>query len=321
MQNIKGLDAKPTAIIIVVLLCALILRLYNINQYDLWFDELGSDSYSSENLSAAADLAKVPLFSLMFTKMKNDPHSSFYYFLVYLYSKFFGDGPSLRILSVIFSMLSLGVFYKLSRLFFNRQVSMYALLLMALNPLHLWYAQEARVYAMACFFSLLMIYHFMQALKTNKRVYWIGFSIASSLAIYSSYHSGFLLIASAVIVLFRNNRKIVPQWFLSVFISLIFLLFMFPIFAGQASFVKTSFWLHAPTNIVFLFTWMIFNLGYTATLTQLQMGLVLFLFLFLCGVGTYYETNKRNTIILLLFLFLPIILIYFLFQMVHARLS
>ena len=116
MENARIYITRTTIAISIVLVCALTLRLYNLNKYDLWFDEQGTDMFASENLVQTADLSGVSPPSLMLTNMKSDPHSSLYYLLIYAYSALFGDGKSLRVLSVVFSMLSLGLFYKFSRL-------------------------------------------------------------------------------------------------------------------------------------------------------------------------------------------------------------
>ena len=72
MKNIKACITKTHIVIFAVLICALALRLYNLNQYDLWFDEQNTDLYTSENLVRAADLSGVAPASLMLDNMKND---------------------------------------------------------------------------------------------------------------------------------------------------------------------------------------------------------------------------------------------------------
>lgn len=310
MKNTRGYITGATITIFVILICALILRLYDLNKYDLWFDEQGTDMFALENLVQTADLSGVSTSSIMFDNMKNDPHSSFYYLLVYAYSTLFGGGKSLRVLSVIFSMLSLGLFYRLSRLLFNRNTSIYALLIMAFSPFHLWYAQEARVYAAACFFSLLLIYVYMQALRTGRLFYWISFPIAGILAIFLSYYSGLLFMATGTALFFRRNHRYVEKWILSLFAVLIFFLFFQRLLIAQLSFVKDGFWLLPPSGTILLFTWKFFSLGHTATHVQYQIGLLLFFSLFGYGTYSYYRLNKTNTVILLLFLFLPIIATY-----------
>lgn len=142
---------------------ALFLRFYEINKFDFWFDECVSNTYSAQGLKAMTGVSGLPIIPIILNHMKCDPHSPLYYFLVYGYSFFFGNGLSLRFLSVFFSFLSLIIFYRLSRLFFNPSASLYALLFLAIHPFHIWYAQEARGYAAICFLGLLTIYIYVQA--------------------------------------------------------------------------------------------------------------------------------------------------------------
>ena len=153
---------KTTGILLLILLFALCLRVINLYSYDLWFDEIWTDMFSSQFHDRSAELFHKSSNELLLDKMKSEPPSSFYYFFIYFYSKIFSSGKALRIISVIFSMCSLLVFFRVCLLFFDRKTSIYALLIMALNPFHIWYAQEARVYAMACFFSLLVVYNFIR---------------------------------------------------------------------------------------------------------------------------------------------------------------
>lgn len=292
-----------------IFLCALLLRLYAINHYDLWFDELGSSMYTSQNLDRLSRLSETSVATLMFNQMKNDPHSPLYYFLVYFYSMTGVEGKALRFLSVIFSMLSLFVFYKLARLLFqHRATSIYALIIMTCNPFHIWYAQEARTYALACFLALLMIYVYLKALKHGNRLYWFAFPVTGLLAIFANYHAAFLLIATGVSLFFTNNRRHAGKWFLSVFIILAGFLLIRPILGGQLSFIRSSFWIPRPSPNALLSTWMVFNLGYTYTTaaTPYWAGFALFSILFLYGVYSYYKTSRDNTVILLIALFLPI---------------
>jgi len=266
--------------------------------------------YSSQYLSSYCEVHQVSVFSQMTNQMKNCPHSSLYYFLVYAYSILFGDDKSLRLLSVLFSMLSLGILYTLSRQFFNRTTSLCALLIMAFHPFHLWYAQEARAYTMACFFSLLFITFFLKALKTNKTIYWFCLPIAGIFAIFSSYHFGFLLLASGLVVLLKNNRPLVKKWFVAFLFIGLFLIIFRPILSDQLSFVKKSFWLVPPSGKWLFQTAMAFTLGYTGTGLLYRLGLSLFLVLFLYGVYSSWGKSKLDTTALLLFLFFPIMATY-----------
>lgn len=296
----------------IIFASALSLRLYKLYEYDLWFDELISNGFSASNIQNAALYTKInsPIVNL-FKKISNDPHPSCYYTLVYIYSILFGEGKSLRILSVVFSLLSLGLFYKFARLFFDRQISIYALLIMTFSPFHIWHAQEARGFTMACFFVLGMVYMYIQALKTNKLSLWIYFVIFSIFSMYCSCYAGILLLCLWALFFLEKNRYCVKKIVLSYAFIMIGSLPLIFIVIKHMLFIKHSFWLSFPTIKSVLSTFAVFNLGYSAFLSEHLACLSLSFALFVYGFYGCYQNNRNNAIALLLLIFLPIGIVYF----------
>ncbi len=297
-------------VILVILVSSFLLKTYNLRTYDLWFDELATDLYASANLTVMAERSGETVFSAMAGQMKNSPHSWLYYVVVYFYSAVFGDGKALRMLSVIFSMFSLIVFYKLARLFFGCRTALYALFLMAVNPFHHWYAQEARAYAMACFFVLSALYIYFRALETGKRSYWAGFSLLGILAVNASYYSVFLFLVLGAALLKDGDLYRFRKWLLTFFVILLPFVGIHSLLADQLDFVKNAFWLSKPNAATFLFTWKIFALGYSATFEQYAAGLAVFGVLFFWGALYAYRADKAKTVLLLLLLFVPVLTVY-----------
>jgi len=284
------------------------LRIHGINKYDLWFDELSSDVYSAHQVVNTLKSDPLPIY---ISRISHDPHSSLYYFLVYCYSLIFGGGKSLRMISFIFSVLSIGIFYRFSRVFLKRSESLLAVSLMAFSPFHIWYAQEARGYTMALFFMLLSAYFYMQALQINRLLYWGLFTISATLAVYSSYYSAFLVVISGLLIFLKNNQRYIKRWFLSLLAILVLLLPLALLCIQHYNYVKNSFWLLKPRLEDIFITLAVFNLGYSAGYIELITGLVLFSALFIYGTYSFYKINKEHTVTLFLFTSLPIITVYF----------
>ena len=306
----KLMKRKKMIIIIGIFVGALALRIYGFNRYDLWFDELISNHYSYENIKALAELYGEYFANYFVKRLMHDPSSVFYYLVVYIYSFLFGSGVMLRFLSVIFSMLALGVFYKLSRLFFDRKVSVYALLIMAFSPMQIWCAQEARVYSMAAFFVLLAVYCYLRALKTGKASYLILFALSCVSACYSSYFSVFLLLPFVIMFIWNREEKNKIKWALItllIFFSMIPLLF---ILASHLSFVRSSFWLPVPSLRIVLNTCVVFVLGYSSAMWQIYTAPTIFVALYIYGAYSFFRSNQKNAIILFLSFLAPIALTY-----------
>lgn len=309
-MNLNKIWIKRSVLaVLLIFIVAFTFKVHDLYKYDLWFDEIWTDMFSSSFHDSSAELFDTPASTLFLEKIKKEPPTSLYYFIVYEYSRIFGSGKSLRIISVFFSMLSLIVFYKLSRQLFDESTSIYALLIMAFNPFHLWYAQEARVYAMACFFSLSMIYNFIKAIKTDKKFYWVGFTISGIFSLYSSYHSGFLLISTGLIMLLKENSKRLNKWLMSFVVILIFFSFLLPVLLPQLDVVKNESFLPKVNIEILVMTWAVFTLGYSATILQYLIGLFLFLDLLIFGVYCSWDNSKTNTLYLISFLFFPVVAI------------
>ncbi|MFA5260126.1 MAG: glycosyltransferase family 39 protein, partial [Candidatus Omnitrophota bacterium] len=298
-------------LILVILLVAGIFRSHNLKLYDLTFDELGTDMYSFQSVNKVARLSGQGPFTVIFEQMRNDPHSPLYYLTVYFFSKYWGDGITLRFLSVIFSLSVCLLFFYFSTLFLNFRGSVLALGLLAIHPLHIWYAQEARMYALVCFFVLLMATVYMLALRADKFRYWILFLVTGVVALVASYFSFFLLIGTGLILLIPDNRRYWRKWAFSVIGMFITLLLLRPIFLSQFNFVKHSFWIPQPSFMTLFLSQMIFNQGFSATCFQYFLGLVIFSSIFVLGLLTLFFSDQKKSFILVIFIAVPLFLAYY----------
>ena len=244
---------------------------------------------------------------IIFNHIKFDSHAPLYYLTSYFYSTLFGSGKSLRIISAIFSLLSLVVLYKLALLLFNHRTAIYATLIMALNPFHIWYAQEARGYAMAAFFSILMIYNLFWIIKNNSSSNkdWAFFAAVSILSIYTSYHSAFLFLTTIIIFYFKNNPPLLKKWVVAAVIVGFFVSLLILILPSQISLVKNFGWIHPPNFNAFLKIFHAFNLGYTSILPFYITAFIIFLFLFF---SSFQGRKKQHLSFLATALLTPIIL-------------
>ncbi len=62
-------------------------------------------------------------------------------------------------------------------------VALAAGLLLAVNPLHIWYSQETRAYALMLFFGLLSLLCYEMARQTCRARWWAGYVVAALVAI------------------------------------------------------------------------------------------------------------------------------------------
>jgi mannosyltransferase len=301
---------KTALIVLSILIFALALRLYNLNKYDLWFDELASSSYSHQNLDGIASYAGLSVASVMFERFLNDPHPPLYYLLIYISSFFLKTDQSLRLISVVFSTFSLLILYKLARRMYDRPTAIITLLLMAMNPFQLWYAQEIRAYAMSVFFSLLATYLLIKIIQGEKGVFWLYFFIAESFAILTNYYSVLLFMIAAGFLCFKRGLSCFKKMCAFIIIALVGCIPFWGFIAPHLYIVKNSFWLMPPGLKSLFLSFAVFGLGYSANYPQLIFGTACLAALFIYGVYKSIKDKNKYAVFLSLSFLLPIIIIF-----------
>jgi 4-amino-4-deoxy-L-arabinose transferase-like glycosyltransferase len=146
-----------------------------LGQNSLWVDEYAS------LLTARFPLADIPVAALS--------HDAFepplYFWLLHLVIGFFGDSETaLRLVSVVAGAITVPLAVLLIRaLGESTRVAALCGALLALNPLHLWYSQEARPYALLVCLGLGSLVCLLRALRTGTALAWAGFAVLASLTI------------------------------------------------------------------------------------------------------------------------------------------
>ena len=162
-----------------------ILRVRDLVAQSLWLDEAMSLYWA---LLPAGEI----IGRLM--SLSGDPHPPLYYLLLKGWTALLGNGEfAVRSLSVAASVASLPLLYALGRRLFDRPVAKLAMLLAAISPLLVWYAQEARMYSLLLALTLAATWYLWQALDGNRRRYWAlyaGFALAGA---YTHLYGALLL--------------------------------------------------------------------------------------------------------------------------------
>jgi len=154
----------------------------------------------------------------------------------------------LRLSSAIWGVLGVWIIYLAGKQFFNRRVGLFAAFLLAVSSFHIRYSQEGRMYALLVLAGLLSQYFFWRALEDNKRRSWIGYILATTLALYTHLFAVFLLGGEVIFVGLRYLMNRSPanrdrrQWFFwgsLLVIGMLFLPRIIPVV--QNTFSKDSF--------------------------------------------------------------------------------
>ncbi|MDQ3019749.1 MAG: glycosyltransferase family 39 protein [Bacteroidota bacterium] len=190
---------KFKIIIFIIVIISAYLRIYNIEQKNLWFDEIYSWNISQGNIVEIV------------TETSGDIHPPFYYILLKFWNNIFSDSIfSMRMLSVLFGILSMYFIYKISKLFLkdNLQVCL-VLLLYAFSPLNIYYSQEVRMLNLNLFLCLGSVYFFFRFLDTSRNIFALLYLFFTVLGLYTHYFAFLILFSQlCVVIIFYSGKKI-----------------------------------------------------------------------------------------------------------------
>ena len=161
-----------TRLVILILLAAAI-RLLGLQTQSLWFDE-GWSAFAAvqPNLIAAfnADLTNPPL----------------YYVLLNIHAHLLGDSEfSLRLFSLLNSLLTIPLSYQLGKRIAGESAGWYAALLVTLSAQLWWAAQEARMYTLLAVLILIAALAWQRLLTRPTRTAWLALIVAELLLLYA----------------------------------------------------------------------------------------------------------------------------------------
>lgn len=176
--------------IILVALVGFLVRLVNLNQ-SLWLDE-AIETLAVKNHS---------FFTLLTSYVQGDFHPPLYHFILKFWTDIFGYSEiSVRFPSVIFSVLTIFFVYKIGCRLANYKVGILAALFFALNPLAIYYAQEARMYSLAMLFVTAAVW----ALLEERWLFFCSMVLGSLYTEYLPY-----LMLPVYFLLAKNKKKVV----------------------------------------------------------------------------------------------------------------
>jgi uncharacterized membrane protein len=185
------------AFIVAILLLAFALRLYRLGYQSIWYDEGVSIHLAQKSLAALT------------AHTAGDIHPPLYYYLLHFWIRAVGSSEfGVAFFSLAFGLLLVSLVYCVGQHLCNPMVGLLAALLVAISPYNLWYSQEMRMYTLGASLGLFSLYTLLQLLaragckmQSTGRVYWVGYILSATLALYTLYYFAFLLVFLNLFVL------------------------------------------------------------------------------------------------------------------------
>lgn len=173
------------------------------------FASLGVQSYHHDEVITAARVIPGDFTEMLRQVKGSESNPPLYYVLAWGWAKAFGTGEAgLRSLTALFGAATVPVAYLIGRELASNRAGLIAATIAAVNPMLIWYSQEARSYALLVFFGALALLFFVRALRTGKARDLLLWALASALALGSHYFAVFAVAIEAVWLLIALR----PRW-------------------------------------------------------------------------------------------------------------
>lgn len=181
-------EKQNNVLLYIILALAAVIRLFYINK-NIHADDAMGLFFASHPLS---EVWKITLY---------EPHPSGYYYFLHIVSSISTNLIYLRIIAIIIGIISLILIYKITSGLYGNKIANLAVFLLAINPLHITYSLQSRMYMLMSVLLLVAMLLFMH------KHYYIG-AVFLALSCYMDY---FAIPVVAVLLLWlwhRSNFKI-----------------------------------------------------------------------------------------------------------------
>lgn len=225
-----------------ILVLGVVLRVVGVAQESAWYDEVLS-------LKALAADSFVGFWRVL---RGADPAVTLvpaYFTLEYFWSRVAGDSVlAVRILSLLFGIFALPLIYVLGRRLYNPLAGCVAALCLAMSLVHIFYAQEIRMYAMVSVLSLLSVLTLLRALDACGRRWWFVHVGVNALLLSSHLYAALQIAAEGCFLLFFywRRRRVWLAWGIG-HVLVFFAVAMWVRFLSLRGMTERAFWTPLPS--------------------------------------------------------------------------
>lgn len=324
----------PLLILLILILLAYWLRVHNLDAFSFWTDEGLTPERSG--YSIARILRNDILIQGVVTK---DTHPALYYLIIHATRPLFGLSDfAFRYPSVLFGVLFIPLIYQFGRRLSGVTVGLIVALLAAVNPLQVYYSQEARMYTLLVLLVTAMSYVLWRVTSFELRAtseadaratrhsslvtrHLLLYALLAALAVYTHYTAVFVVAAQGIFwlwILWRRGlrRVILAAAALAVVAAVPLIPYTLPRLLAGA---EANYYYVSPLTML-LDVVRFFNLGLTVDFSQpiiIALNIVAFALLLLGvwaaarplygGAGTSITHRAARPLFLLTWLLAPVL--------------
>lgn len=233
-------SSRQRGYLLAILAIAILLRSIGLNERGIQYDDAFSYFLSIQSLPAIVQGTAA------------DTMPPLYYFLLHFWAKIITELWFLRLLSILLTLASLWLLYRIVALLAGSRAALWASLFAAVSPLQMYHGQDIRMYALLEFcqlgyaFSLLKAWNSEPNSGKQARGWWVGAVLFGAGAMYTHNLAVFGLTAPNFFLLVKRDWKTLRKLFLAqTAIGVLALPWLFLI-PGQISKVQQAFWTPRP---------------------------------------------------------------------------
>lgn len=205
-QNTRFTDNWIKILVAIILLLGIGLRFTNLDQKVYWIDEVHTSlrvsGYTRSEFEEQAPVGTIVNkdelqkfqrltperdFNTGVKAIASSEHSPLYYVLTRLGVEWLGSSIKVtRGVAAVISLFSFPCMYWLAQeLFASKLVGAIAIALLAISPVHLLYAQEAREYSLLTVTILFSSWMYLRAVRLGDKNTWILYALSIALGLYT----------------------------------------------------------------------------------------------------------------------------------------
>lgn len=200
----RGRATTPWLALGAIVVLAAALRFATLRTQSVWFDE-----------AATWDLVRRPFGEMLRQIPRGESTPPLFYVLEWAWTRVFGDGEAgLRSLPALAGLLTVPVAFAIGRRAGapagkrkGERAGLAAAALVAVNPLLVWFSQEARSYALATLLSAVALLLMLRAEDDRHPRVLAAWALAAALALATHYFAAFVLAPQSLWLLWRHPRR------------------------------------------------------------------------------------------------------------------
>jgi mannosyltransferase len=184
--------------LIAITVLAAAVRFSTLNLQSLWYDEAFTPVH----------VLRPSLIHTLHGVVHSENTPPLWYIAEWAITRVLGTGAvALRLLSALAGVATVPLAWAIGRELSGRRAALVCALLIAVNPLLVWYSQEARAYALFVLLASLAMWCFLRARRQPTPRAMAAFALSGSLALLTHYFAVFLLVPMVLWLLGRRESR------------------------------------------------------------------------------------------------------------------